>query len=144
MKNIFMASGLALVMLGCLFTDATAQEVVAVKPDHVTVYYFYTSARCMNCHNMEKWTKEVMDESFADPIGDGSLELRVINLDVKGNEHYAVEYQLFTKSIIVSIVKNGKETKYANLTKIWDCLSSGKKFKDYVKEEIVKSLKELR
>lgn len=121
-----------------------AEEAGAVDPDHVTVYYFYTSARCANCRNMEKWARESLDESFSKELKDGSLEFRTVNLDLKGNEHFAMEYQLFTKSIIVSVVKSGKEAKYKNLTRIWDHLSNPGKFKAYVKEETAKSLGELK
>jgi 23S rRNA pseudoU1915 N3-methylase RlmH len=92
---------------------------------------------------MEKWTKEALDEYFKDDEKNGRLDLQVVNLDVKGNEHFAIEYQLFTKSVVLSLVKNGKEVKSTNLTKVWDHLGDSNKFKTYIKDEVSKYLKEL-
>ncbi|MCX5678886.1 MAG: nitrophenyl compound nitroreductase subunit ArsF family protein [Candidatus Omnitrophica bacterium] len=111
--------------------------------NRVIAYYFHTNFRCANCYNMEKWTKEALDEYFKDDEKNGTLNLQVVNLDVKGNEHFAAEYQLFTKSVVLSLIKDGKEAKSANLTKVWDYLGDGKKFKAYIKDEVSKYLKEL-
>jgi hypothetical protein len=119
------------------------QESAAAEQNRVTVYYFHTNARCVNCYNMEKWTREALDEYFKDDEKSGKLNFQIINLDVKGNEHFALEYQLFTKSVALSLVKNGREVKSTNLTKVWDCLGDSKKFKVYIKDEVSKYVKEL-
>lgn len=92
---------------------------------------------------METWTKEVVENDFKPQVENGSLVLRIINTETKGNEHYMGDYKLFTKSVVLSLVKDGKEVKCVNLAKVWDFLRSSDKFKAYVKEEIAKYLKEL-
>lgn len=118
-------------------------ETVAPQADHVVVYYFHTNFRCVNCHNMEMWTKEVVEADFKPQLENGSLVLKIINTETKGNEHYMGDYKLFTKSVVLSLVKSGKEVKWVNLAKVWDFLRSGDRFKAYVKDEISKYLKEL-
>ncbi|MFA5147861.1 MAG: nitrophenyl compound nitroreductase subunit ArsF family protein [Candidatus Omnitrophota bacterium] len=97
----------------------------------VVAYYFHGTARCPTCHKLEQYSKEA--------IGDG---LKVINVEEKENEHYIKDYQLYTKSLILSLVVNGKETKWKNLDKIWEYAGNKQKFIDYVKNEAAGLLKE--
>lgn len=128
----------------CIFSieNAFAQDAKKAA-SYVEVYYFHGNFRCANCRNMEKWTKEAIDEYFKDDEKEGKLKFQIVNLDVKGNEHFALEYQLFTKSVVLSLVKDGKEINFTNLTKIWDLLKSGEKFKAYIRDEVSKYLKDL-
>jgi len=46
------------------------------------------------------------------------------------------------KSLILSLVKDGKETKWKNLDKIWEYVGNKQRFLDYVKAGIADLLKE--
>ncbi|NQT06261.1 MAG: hypothetical protein HQ575_01830, partial [Candidatus Omnitrophica bacterium] len=46
------------------------------------------------------------------------------------------------KSLIISLVQNGDEVTYKNLTEIWQLVGDKEKFLDYVKEEIEELLGE--
>lgn len=109
----------------------------------VMVYYFHGNFRCQNCYNMEQWTKELMDTCFKEQVGAGRLVFKMFNTDEKENQHFLNDYKLYTKSVVLSLVKDGKEVRYDNLAKIWDCLRSKEKFQEYVKTEIEKYLKEI-
>ncbi len=63
-------------------------------------------------------------------------------MEKKENDHFVNEYKLYTKSLVISLNKNGKEIKYNNLTKVWEYLGDKEKFYDYVRDEINKYLKE--
>jgi len=45
------------------------------------------------------------------------------------------DYQLYTKSVVLSLVKDGKEVKFKNLDKVWQLLRNKDKFYKYIKEE---------
>lgn len=143
MKKKILAVLLAAVVLWCGAGLAFAAEAVAPQANHVVVYYFHTNFRCVNCHNMEMWTKEVVENDFKFQLENGSIVLKIINTETKGNEHFMKDYNLFTKSVVLGLVKDGKEVKFTNLPKVWDFLGNGDKFKAYVKNEISKYLKEL-
>lgn len=143
MKKGIVAVVLALFVSWCGPGFAFAEEPVAAQPNHVVVYYFHTNFRCPNCYNMEKWTKEVVDITFKDEQASGKLVMKIINTETKGNEHFMADYQLYTKSVVLSLVKDGKQVKFTNLAKVWDYLRSCEKFESYVKGEIEKYLKEL-
>lgn len=113
------------------------------EEDHVAVYYFHGDVRCVNCHRIETYTKETVDEYFGKELASGELIYKVVNVDRKKNQHFVKDYQLYTKSVIVSLVKDGKEVKYENLQGVWDYLGNRELFLDYIKNEVGKYLEEL-
>lgn len=122
---------------------ATASFAGSNSPDaKVYAYYFHGTFRCPTCYKLEQYSKEAIDTNFKDAISSGRLEFRIVNVEDRGNEHYAKDYQLYTKSLVLSLVKNGKEVKWKNLDKIWECAGDKQKFLDYVKAETADFLKE--
>jgi len=113
------------------------------EKDHVAVYYFHGDVRCVNCHRIETYTKEAVDEYFGKELESGELMYKVVNVDRKKNQHFVKEYQLYTKSVVVSLVKGGKEVKYENLQGVWDYLGNRGRFLSYIKNKIGKYLEEL-
>lgn len=114
-----------------------------VKSDRVIAYYFHGNFRCVNCYNMEKWTRQTIESSFKKEIDSGKLVFHIINTDTRENEHYMTDYQLYTKSVVLALIKDGKEVRYENLIKVWDYLGSEEGFCRYIKSEIERYLKEV-
>lgn len=121
-----------------------AQAGEDAKPAHVVAYYFHGDFRCPTCHKLEEYSREAIETNFKDAIASGRLEYKVVNLEDKGNEHYASDYRLYTKSLILSLVTDGKETKWINLNKIWEYVGNKGKFIDYVKNGVADYLKEAK
>jgi len=145
MRIKILLSALAMAaILTCIGVNSEFAQAVENQPaNSVIVYYFHGNFRCTNCYNMEKWTKELMETCFKDQIGSGALSFKIFNTDEKENQHFLNDYKLYTKSVVLSLVKDGKEVRYDNLAKVWDCLRSKQKFQEYVKAEIDKYLKEI-
>jgi hypothetical protein len=101
------------------------------------VYYFHAYQRCSSCLRIEELTHQAITTYFAAPLKNGWLEWRVINVEEKGNEHFIKDYKLYTKSVVLSEVKAGKELRWKNLDKIWELLNDEKLFKTYVRTEIL-------
>jgi hypothetical protein len=108
----------------------------------VIVYYFYGTVRCSTCHKLEQYSKETLENNFKEELASGKLEFKAINVEDKGNGHYLKDYQLYTKSLILSLVKEDKQIKWTNLNKIWEYVGDKQKFSDYVKGEVTDLLKE--
>ena len=64
-----------------------------------------------------------------------------VNVEVKGNEHFVKDYELYTKSVVLSETKNGKEVRWKNLDKVWTLLGDEAAFKKYVRDEVSAYLK---
>jgi len=107
----------------------------------IIAYYFHGNARCPTCHKMEQYAKEAIKENFKDELANGLLVVKTVNVEEKGNEDYVEDYQLYTKSLIISRVENGKEIQHKNLTKIWEYVGDKNRFFDYVTSEINDYLK---
>jgi hypothetical protein len=103
---------------------------------HAIVYYFHGKYRCHTCKRIEQFTKEAVRDFFKDEIETGLIVLKVINVDEKENSHFSNDYQLFTRSVVVSQMVNGKEERWKNLQRVWELVRDEKAFKEYIRSEI--------
>ncbi len=117
---------------------------VTQETDKVIVYYFHGNYRCSSCMTIERYTRESVEATFAKELKNGQIEFRSINVDLPANNHYVQDYKLFTKSVIVSDVVQGKERRWKNLQKVWELLRNEADFKAYVKNETAAYLQEKR
>ncbi|MFA5117456.1 MAG: nitrophenyl compound nitroreductase subunit ArsF family protein [Candidatus Omnitrophota bacterium] len=141
MKKLFLVI-LAVVAVMSLNFEAFAAEN---KPEaKVIAYYFHGTFRCYTCTNMEKYSREAIEGNFKDALASGSLEFKAVNVEDKGNEHFVDDYQLYTKSLILSLVKDGKEIKQKNLDQIWRLAGNKGKFIEYVTGEVAELLKDVK
>lgn len=125
---------LAVISASAVFAaDSSSAKVIA--------YYFHGSFRCSTCMNMEKYSREAIDLNFKDALVSGNLEFKVVNVEERGNEHFVNDYKLYTKTLILSMIKDGKEVKSKNLDKIWEYAGNKQKFIDYVTAETGEFLK---
>ena len=108
----------------------------------IIAYYFHGSFRCYTCNMMEKYSKEAIEMNFKDDLASGKLEFNAVNVENRGNEHFVDDYKLYTKSLILSLVKDGKEVKSKNLDKIWQLARNKQKFIDYVSGEVNELMKD--
>ena len=140
MRKIFT---LLFVLAVLLYSSSAFAQDVGNKPaSRVVAYYFHGNFRCPTCHAMEQYSKEAIENNFKDALSSGKLEFKVINVEDRGNEHFTQDYQLYTKSLVLSLLKDGKEIKSKNLTKIWEYVRNKQRFFDYVSEEVNNFLKE--
>ena len=83
-----------------------------------------------------------MDEGFSSEIERGSIEFATINVEDPENKHCIEDYQLYTKSVIVSDVSGQRERRWKNLTRVWELLRDERAFKSYVQDEVKQYLTE--
>jgi hypothetical protein len=107
----------------------------------VYAYYFHGTMRCPTCRKLEQYSKEVIERNFALDLASGGLAFKVVNVEERENEHYVKEYNLYTKSLVLSKVIDGKEISAKNLDKIWEYVGNKQKFSEYVTREIREFLK---
>ncbi|MBN1577802.1 MAG: hypothetical protein JW913_14675 [Chitinispirillaceae bacterium] len=102
----------------------------------IIVYYFRGTMRCPTCYKLETYTKSEVEASFADMIENGKLEWKTVNVEEPGNKHFGDDYKLYTKSVIVSMVKDGRESSWKNLDKIWQLVHEEGKYRHYIRDEV--------
>lgn len=114
-----------------------------VAKDKVIAYYFHGTFRCYSCHFIEKNTELAIKKYFDNALKSGQLVFKAVNVEKKENQHFINDYQLYTKSVVLSLVRDGKEMKFKNLEKVWQLLRNKDKFYKYIKEETQGFLDEL-
>ncbi|MCK9604740.1 MAG: nitrophenyl compound nitroreductase subunit ArsF family protein [Candidatus Omnitrophica bacterium] len=131
--------------LGSIFfvSYASGEPIERSTQGYVIAYYFHGAFRCPTCRKLEQYSKEAIEANFKDALASGKIIFKVVNVEEKGNEHFTKDYQLYTKSLVISLVKDAKEVKSKNLDKIWEYAGDKQRFYDYVKEEVAAFLKEL-
>ncbi len=102
----------------------------------VIAYYFHTTYRCPTCLKIEEYTRQAIMEAFPAEIKSGSLLWKPVNVEENGNDHYIRDYQLFSKSVIVVDMKNGKQAQWKNLKDIWKLVGSREAFARYIQDEV--------
>jgi thiol-disulfide isomerase/thioredoxin len=102
----------------------------------LVVYYFMTTYRCPSCHYIEETTRAAINENFAEQLKSGRMVFKMLNVEEPANEHFAKDYQLYTKSVVLSDTKGGKETRWTNLDKVWQLIHNDRGFEDYIVKEV--------
>lgn len=106
----------------------------------VIVYYFHGNARCANCYKLEQYAREAVEGNFKTEVASGEVVFSPINVDQRENGHFVGDYQLYTKSIVVSRREGAKELSHEVLMEAWEYLGNKPKFIEYVTGRIRASL----
>lgn len=108
----------------------------------VVVTYFHTTFRCPTCLQIEAYTRETVERDFARDLASKRVLFRAVDVQQAENRHFIMDYNLYSKSVVVSLMKNGKEVRWKNLPDIWRYAHSRDRFEQYVRSEIESFLKE--
>ncbi len=147
-KYIYSLVFMVFIVFMTVLPGISAEEAEAIKtnaepmPRYISATYFHTTARCPTCHTIEELSSKAVQLNFENELKTGKVVWRIINVDEPENKHYNEDYQLYTKSLIISEMKDGKEVRWKNLEKVWHYVRDDEKFDAYVKDEIVDWLKE--
>ena len=129
-------------------TDQTANSkelpATAEQDTRLIVYYFHGDMRCATCHKLESYAKEALDTNFSDAIASGSIIWKPVNVDKPENKHFIQDYELVTKSVVLSRIADGKETEWENLDQIWQKVADKNAYLQYINDGIVKFLEETK
>jgi len=116
--------------------DAARQGRIDTHTPVIQVCYFHRTMRCPSCEKIEFLAKRAVEEAFASELASGGMQWRSVNIDEPENKHFEDDYRLPFQSIIVSEWREGKETRWKNLEKVWDLLNNDAEFIRYVRDEI--------
>lgn len=115
---------------------ATEPVVAQSAEPVVTVTYFTTQVRCASCMRIEEWTRQAVDARFSDEVDSGRVAFRMVYIDNPANEHFVEDYQLVSKSVVVSESLDGRERDWVNLQDVWLLLRDQQAFTEHVAEAV--------
>lgn len=120
----------------------SAVEEPASETRKVIAYYFHSTRRCSSCRKIESYSSEIIRDAFDAELNNGLLEWRLVNTDESENKHFIKDYELYTKSLVLSEHVDGEQVRWRNLDKIWMLLKDKESFQKYVKDEVQAFLEE--
>ena len=126
----------------------TASAKPAVKPAEkpvkgkvVVLYYLHPTWRCSRCMAFEAYAEEALKTGFPKELKSGKVAWKSLNTDEPQNAHFANDYKLVTKSLIVSDTRAGKEKAWKNLDQIWTLVGDKAAYMKYVQDGVREALK---
>ena len=84
---------------------------------------------------IEDYAHKALEEEFADEYRKGEIEWRTANYDDPANKQLAVNYKVYSSTVVLVRVAEGKTTDWRNLEQVWDFVDEEDAFKQYVQAE---------
>jgi len=106
------------------------------------VCYFMNNQRCSNCYKIETYTREAVETNFTDNLKNGKLIWEIVNVDIPENRHFIKDYELYTKSVVLVKLRDGKQVEWKNLDMVWSLLNDKDSFQSYITGEVTAFLGE--
>ncbi len=131
----FVAASVAVLVIKQVRTAEPVREVIPENTELIA-YYFHTTRRCASCKKIEAYSREAIETGFGEALKTGELEWLVLNTDKPENKHFLEDYQLYTKSLVLSKIEDGEEKEWINLDKVWRLLGDKNSFIKYVQTEV--------
>ena len=81
MKNVLLMTALCMGMAAC--ADGESKSLAAnqqTKKDVVEVLYFHGTQRCATCMAIERNSRELIESTYAEPLGRGKLVFRSVDI----------------------------------------------------------------
>lgn len=137
--------GVVYVLLEDRLNRAAATPAAAVysQAPHLAVYYFDQGKDCETCVQIPAYTQAVLQRRFERELATGRISWHAIDTDDPAKEHYLNDYQLYAKSIVLSLQKDGAQLKWKNLDRVWELVYDRVAFERYVEEEMAAALEAL-
>jgi hypothetical protein len=115
---------------------AQTAQAASTGSSKIVAYYFHVTVRCTTCRTIEAYSRETITNRFKNEIDRGALEWQVVNVQLPENRHFVKDYELFTKSVVLVHVANGKQQSYKTLNEVWELVGDKTQFQAYVDKEV--------
>lgn len=106
---------IGLMLSACNGQSKSKDQSLDQSISKIEVLDFHSTNRCMTCNAIEANTKYTLDTYFSKELAADKITFQVINIDKKENEKIAEKFEASGTSLILNVIKNGKETQI-NLT----------------------------
>lgn len=118
--------------------EPTPSEPAPPNAEHrvIRVAYFHATARCVTCRRIEQQAHDAVEGDFAGELAAGEVVWTTVNVDEPENRHFIQDYRLYTKSVIVSELVDGREVRWKNLDQVWQLVRDQEAFSRYVVGEV--------
>ena len=110
--------------------SSSAVGAVETAPCVVAAVYFHNTHRCVTCLKIEGDARAIVEETFAEELGAGTLRWSTINME--DNPALIVQYGLASPSLVL-MRKNGDQViEWVLLEETWALVRSTTRFSAYI------------
>ena len=102
----------------------------------VVATYFHGNVRCTTCRKVEAYAREAVEQGFQTEVAAGVVQFRAVNLEEAQNAHFAQDYQLVNKSVVVTEEIDGKVARWAKLDEVWSLVGNRDAYHHYVQDAV--------
>ncbi|MBB3208892.1 hypothetical protein FHS27_004726 [Rhodopirellula rubra] len=121
--------------------NATSARADALPSDGLVATFFHGDVRCPTCRNIENYAQQAIEENFAGQLTSGDLHWHTANYEAPANKHYADDYEIFSSTVVLVRMVDGKPADWRNLNRVWEFVGDEQAFKGYVVEQAEEMLK---
>lgn len=115
--------------------EQSKQTQVQLSDNIVTVYYFHGNQRCFTCNEIEKLTRQAVENEFSQQVASGKILMQSINVDLKENEHFIKDFELTIRSVVMQ-----KGEHYEKFDEVWSLIREPEKFIAYIQNGLTRIL----
>ena len=112
-----------------------SRDPSAAPADGLTAIFFHGETRCPTCRKIEDYAHQALQEAFPDQIRKGDIEWRTANYDDPAKKQLAVNYKVYSSTVVLVRVAEGTTTDWRNLEQVWEFVDDEDAFKQYVQAE---------
>jgi hypothetical protein len=98
----------------------------------IVATYFHGNIRCVTCRKIEAYSREAVHDAFGPEIEAGKVEFRAVNVEEDANRHCIQDYQLVTRTLVVTEEVDGAVKRWAKLDNVWGLVGDRTAFFRYV------------
>jgi len=102
----------------------------------VIVCYFHNTDRCSTCLQIEKSSREIIDETFAAELASKRLTWMTLNMEKTENRPYIAEFGLAMPTLIVMRLRGDAVESWIALDDTWGLIRNPFRFSLYVKDNV--------
>ncbi len=121
-------------------SSATPGRSLAVVEDvepGVIVYFFYNDIRCDVCLKLEVYAVEALKTHFSEELDSGAIQWQMLSMDDPENEHFLIDFELYSKSVVLVELEDGERVRFKNLEDIWDLVYDKPAYMQYIRTNVL-------
>lgn len=144
MKMRIFLGAFLLLFGGAALAQSNAKPDLKQTTARVEVLDFHNEHRCPTCLEIERLTKKILKEAYADQSKKGQVQFFLINVDEKDNLELVRKYKAYGSTLIIRSYAKGKE-EYVDLTNFaFMNFNKEQKFTATLKKELNAALQRIK
>jgi hypothetical protein len=120
--------------------ESTDNSIAVEAIDGLVAYYFHGETRCPTCRTIEAYAHEAIEQRFAAELASGAVVWRVVNYESPGNKHFVDEYEIFSPTVVIVRLEQGRQAEFRNLVRGWELVGDRVEFIEYVQQQVAQML----